>query len=65
MICFEIINRLKFEEIESNTLFSLKELLALTDLVKFAKAKPSTQKKIGTGIGAIAGYWASGRKRQK
>lgn len=32
---------------------------------KFAKAKPSTQKKIGTGIGAIAGYWASGRKRQK
>ena len=32
---------------------------------RFAKAKPSTQKKIGTGIGAIAGYWASGRKRQK
>ena len=32
---------------------------------KFVKAKPSTQKKIGTGIGAIAGYWASGRKRQK
>jgi hypothetical protein len=32
---------------------------------KLVKAKPSTQSKIGTGIGAIAGYWASGRKRQK
>ena len=32
---------------------------------KLRKAKPSTQDKIGTGIGAIAGYWASGRKRQK
>ena len=32
---------------------------------KLAKAKTSTQSKIGTGIGAIAGYWASGRKRQK
>lgn len=32
---------------------------------KLAKAKPSTQKKVGAGIGAIAGYWASGRKRQK
>lgn len=32
---------------------------------KLAKAKPSTQNKVGAGIGAIAGYWASGRKRQK
>ena len=32
---------------------------------KLKKAKPSTQSKIGTGIGALAGYWASGRKRQK
>lgn len=32
---------------------------------KLASMDPKKAKNIGTGIGAVAGYWASGRRRQK
>jgi hypothetical protein len=37
---------------------------AAKKLTKLAKNKPNTLKKAGTGIGAIAGYWAAGRKKK-
>lgn len=37
----EIINRLKFENVNPDHKFSLREILETADLVKFAKAKPS------------------------
>ena len=37
---------------------------AAKKLTQLAKNKPNTLKKAGTGIGAIAGYWAAGRKKK-
>lgn len=34
-------------------------------LAQVAKDKPDTFKKVGTGIGAIAGYWAAGRRKKQ
>jgi hypothetical protein len=34
-------------------------------LAQVAKDKPETFKKVGTGIGAIAGYWAAGRRKKQ
>jgi uncharacterized protein YcfJ len=31
---------------------------------KINKASNKTAKNVGTGMGAIAGYWASGRRKQ-
>jgi hypothetical protein len=34
-------------------------------LAQVAKDNPETFKKVGTGIGAIAGYWAAGRRKKQ
>tara|TARA_B110000971_G_C20037032_1_gene514946 strand:- start:1964 stop:2770 length:807 start_codon:yes stop_codon:yes gene_type:complete len=34
-------------------------------VAQYAKNNPDTVKKVGTGIGAIAGYWAAGRKKKQ